>query len=204
MAEAHNVIPCTKCGRELPWNFRAGAVSDACPACGAELQVEVFPALFAQAPQIFRAEPVVAAGESACFFHAEKKAVVPCSHCGRFLCALCDLAVGDEHLCPPCLDASRKKRTVERWDNFRVLYDSLALYLAVLPPLLLIGIYFTPVTAPASVFLAIYGWKKPASLIPRTKWRAVVAIFFGLAQIIGFAILIFAIARGINHPRKHG
>lgn len=196
---AHNLIACTKCGMGLPWDFRAGGVSDACPACDTPLQVEVFPALFSQPAPVSRADAVIAGDEAACFFHPEKKAVVPCGQCGRFLCALCDLHLGGEHLCPSCLESARKKRAMESWETRRVLYDSIALYLAVLPPLLFITVYFTPITAPAAVFLAIFTWKKPSSVIPRTKARAVCAIVFGLLQIAGIAALIYAI---VHHLKK--
>src|SRR5260370_609573 len=116
---ANSVIPCTKCGVALPWNFHASGASGDCPACGAALQVEVFPALFSQPARFSRAEIAIAGSEAACFFHAEKKAVVPCSHCGRFLCALCDVELGNEHLCPPCLETARKKRAPEKWDTRR-------------------------------------------------------------------------------------
>ena len=44
-------------------------------------------------------ERILVEGEAACFYHAEKRATVACSACGRFLCALCDLDFSDHHFC---------------------------------------------------------------------------------------------------------
>ena len=39
-------------------------------------------------------------GEASCYFHAHKRAAVPCDGCGRFLCSLCDLNFfSDEGVC---------------------------------------------------------------------------------------------------------
>src|SRR4029453_12242931 len=60
-----------------------------CPACGTLLEVEVFPAFHRSLPAVAAAEAVLTDEEASCFFHPEKKAVVPCQACGRFLCLLC-------------------------------------------------------------------------------------------------------------------
>ena len=39
------------------------------------------------------------------------------------------------------------------------------------------------VTAPIAVFLAVYSWYQPASILPRTRIRSYLAIVFGLLQI---------------------
>ena len=59
-----------------------------CPACGVPLQVEVFPALFRRINPGSSGEAILVEGESSCFYHPQKKAVIPCQGCGRFLCAL--------------------------------------------------------------------------------------------------------------------
>ena len=54
-----------------------------------------------------------------------------------------------------------------------MLYDKIALALAVYPMLLF---YLTFFTAPMAIFVAIRYWKAPASILPRTRIRSVIAI----------------------------
>ena len=66
-------------------------------------------------------------GEASCFYHPAKKAVLPCESCGRFLCAVCDVEMNGQHLCPACLASGKKKGRLKQLENRRTLYDSLAL-----------------------------------------------------------------------------
>ena len=69
------------------------------------------------------------------------------------------------------------------------LFDSIALALAVLPALF---VYPAILTGPAVFYLAIRYWKRPSSIIPRSKWRFVVALLFASAELGMFALVIFA------------
>src|ERR1041384_5927116 len=80
-----------------------------CPFCQSLIQVEIFPALFKPIARGRAAEPDVIEGESSCFYHERKKAVTPCDICGRFLCALCDVEINNQHICPACLETGRKR-----------------------------------------------------------------------------------------------
>jgi hypothetical protein len=71
-----------------------------------------------------------------------------------------------------------------------VLYDSLALTLALVPLLLW---PFTLITAPAALFIAIRYWRAPGSVVQRTKVRLILAMFVALAQIVGWGIGFWAI-----------
>ena len=132
---------------------------------------------------------LVTEGEASCFYHPNKKAVLPCEACGRFLCALCDVELNGQHLCPACLASGQKKGKLSNLDNRRVLYDSLALTLALLP---LLVWPFTLITAPAALFIAIRYWRAPGSLVQRTKIRLILAMFFALAQMAGWGIGFWA------------
>lgn len=116
-------------------------------------------------------------GEASCFYHPSKAAAVVCDACGRFLCALCDLELGGRHYCPPCLEARRHLPVQSRLESRRILYDNVALALALLPVL---TCFFLPVTSPVAIAVAIWGWRKPSSLLPRTKFRFVLAILIAL------------------------
>ncbi len=44
---------------------------------------------------------------AACANHSRNAAVTSCSRCGLFICALCDMNVGEGSLCPNCFDRGR-------------------------------------------------------------------------------------------------
>jgi hypothetical protein len=164
-----------------------------CPACGVPLQIEVFPALFRQIPPGQSGEIILVEGESSCFYHPEKKAVRPCDGCGRFLCALCDCELKGQHFCPACLETGRTKGKIKNLENHRILYDNIALSLTLYPLLIF---YFTIVTAPMALFVAIRYWNAPRSIIRRTRIRYIAAIVLALMQISGWALFFFFLA---NH-----
>lgn len=162
-----------------------------CPACGLPLQTEVFPALFRKAGAGQSGQAIMVEGESSCFFHPQKKAVLPCDSCGRFLCALCDCPLHGQHFCPTCLEAGSTKGKIKSLENQRTLYDRIALTLAVLP---LLFFYATLITAPMTLYIAIRYWKAPGSILRRTRIRFVIAVVFALLQVSGWAILFIFLA----------
>lgn len=154
-----------------------------CPACGVPLQVQIFPALFRKTAGGQNAETLIIESEASCFYHPQKKAVRPCEGCGRFVCALCDCDLHGQHFCPACLEAGKTKGKIKNLNQQRTLYDSIALALAVFPMLIF---YFSIVTAPMALFIAIRYWKAPSSILRRSKIRFVIAIIIALAQIGGW------------------
>jgi len=162
-----------------------------CPACGVPLQMEVFPALFRSRSPGQSGETIMIEGESSCFYHPQKKAVRPCQGCGRFLCALCDCEFNGQHFCPACLEAGKAKGKIKNLENQRTLYDSIALSLAIYPLLIY---YFTLVTAPMALFVAIRYWNAPRSLVRRTRIRYVAAIVLASMQIAGWGLLFVFLA----------
>ena len=185
-----SVVTCTKCGDVLNESLFNQSAWSSCPSCSSQLRVEVFPTLFRGPAQVQAAQSVVTEGEAGCFYHPNKKAVLPCETCGRFLCALCDVELNGQHLCPACLASGRKKGTLADLDNRRVLYDSLALTLALLPILIW---PFTLITAPAALFIAIRYWKAPGSVVHRTRVRLILAMVLALAQMAGWGIGAWAL-----------
>jgi hypothetical protein len=167
-----------------------------CPGCGVPLQIEIFPALFRRIAAGRNAEAVMVEGESSCFYHPNKKAVLPCQGCGRFLCALCDCEFNGEHFCTTCLEAGKTKGRIKNLENRRTLYDSIALSLAIVPMLIF---YFTFITAPAVLFIAIRYWNAPRSVVHRTKIRYVFAVLIATAQIVGWAAAIYFLSTRKRH-----
>lgn len=72
-----------------------------------------------------------------------------------------------------------------------MLYDNMALYLAVIP---MMFIFPTILTAPAVLFITLRYWKAPASLIPRTKIRFITAFFLAGCQLLGWAVFFYSLA----------
>jgi hypothetical protein len=181
----NSLVTCTKCKAILPAEMLNLGGLFPCPSCSVPLQVNAFPALF-RPLQAVHAENVMMEGESSCFYHPQKKAAVPCDGCGRFLCGLCDVELNGQHLCTSCVETGRKKGKIKNLQNHRVLYDNVALSLALLPLLLF---YFTLVTAPMALYLAIRHWNTPSSIVPRRpKLRLTFAIIFASLQIIAWII----------------
>lgn len=147
------------------------------------LRGDVFPAFY-RAP----ASPVMGAavqvqGEAECFNHPGKQAVAACSACGRLLCSLCEIDIEGQTLCIHCLQSGREKQKITSLDNKRTLFDSLALNLAFWP---LLFIFPTLVTAPAAIYITLRYWKAPGSVLPRSRFRFVLAFVLALLQIAGW------------------
>lgn len=155
-----------------------------CPRCQARLSLAVFPALGEGLAQGTEAAPILNAGEAACFYHAAKRAAVPCDACGRFLCSLCDVELNGHHYCPPCLEAGGRKGTIRELERSRPRRDNLALALVVyplIPPLW----FIMPLTAPGAIITALWFWKAPPSLMDNSRARLVTALVLGVAELIG-------------------
>jgi hypothetical protein len=99
-----------------------------CPSCNAPLEAETlrggamqcsfcrtaFEATLFQ-PRERRHDAVQVVTETpdgvaaACANHARNAAVTSCSRCGLFICALCDMNVGEGSFCPACFDRARNE-----------------------------------------------------------------------------------------------
>ncbi len=187
----NSLIQCPKCQAWLLEGVFNQPELSPCPACGVPLQVEVFPALFRRINPGQGGETIMIEGESSCFYHPQKKAVLPCQGCGRFLCGLCDCELNGQHFCPACLEIGKAKGKIKSLENQRTLYDGIALSLAVYPLLIF---YLTPVTAPVALFVAFRYWNAPRSIVHRTKMRYVAAIILASMQIAGWAVLFITLA----------
>ena len=162
-----------------------------CPSCSEPLQIEVFPAMFRRVETGGSGELVMTGSEASCFYHPQKRAVLPCEACGRFLCALCDCEHNGRHLCPACLEAGRSKGKIKSLENVRTRYDNVALALALYPILIF---YFTIITAPMALYVAIRYWRAPMGLTQRSRVRFVVAILLAVLQLCGWTARVIGIA----------
>lgn len=189
------IIPCPGCTNDLPI---AGAHADweTCPYCQKRLQIRFWPL-----PRQNTNVATALSGQATCFFHPDKAFQACCQRCGRFVCALCDLQIGKEHVCPACFERGRSDQAAAigqaEWRYRDVLYDSIALTAG------WAWILFWPVfvvALPAAIYLHVKYRKAPRSyLVPRAGWRFWVA-YVGLAWLpilLVFSIVIpMIVARG--------
>jgi hypothetical protein len=166
-----------------------------CPYCQQRMQIRLWPiagrgkGTAAPLPE-----------QATCFFHPDKAFQACCQRCGRFVCALCDLQLGTEHVCPTCFERGRTVSGLNggkaEWRHRDVLYDSIALSLGwgwiLVWPLLVVAL-------PAAIVLHVKYRKVPRSyLIPRSGWRFWVAYagFAWLPLLIGSFIFIQRFSSG--------
>lgn len=158
-----------------------------CPYCRTESRLLVFPAYGSDSPTIESGELVKLSEDGSCFYHDDKKAEVTCHQCGRFLCALCDIEISEnKHICSSCVHSGISKKKDDSLEKERILYGDIAVSVAILP---MIIFYFTLITGPLAIFIAIKYWKKPGPMFSKWRWRESLAIFIGAAQIIGWCFM---------------
>jgi hypothetical protein len=183
---------CRKCGLILPAEVFNTPEPAACPGCRNTILGRVFPA-FLTGPREGHAGEVIGIDElSSCFFHPTRRAVVPCGECGRFLCALCDLEIEGRHLCPPCLEAGRKQASLAVFHTSHTRWDNIAMLLAIVPLVTVIGWYFSMFTSAAAVFISIWKWRSPKqSMIPYSQGRFIVALLISALTLAGWALVLY-------------
>lgn len=186
-------IDCPKCGHALNENVVESTSLAQCNTCGVQLRAEVFPAIDRQRETGIINETVITGSEAGCFYHPDKKALTHCAICGRFLCALCDLEINDQHLCAACLAIGQKRNTIVNLENHRILYDKIALFLSIVPFTFILW-FFSIITIPATIFVVIRYWKTPCSIMSASKLRFVLAFIFASIQIVGWGAFIYSVS----------
>ncbi len=189
MPSAPETLICSNCKAAIPaedWN-REHAF---CGACRAPVAALVFPAFFSKPGQASSGDPVTQEGEASCFYHPQKRAVVPCDQCGRFLCSLCQVEFLDQNWCPACIEVRRQKGQLSALDASRPLHDNIALVLSIFPVLM---IWPTLVTAPMTLYLTARYWRTPSSILGRTKIRFIIAGTLAILEIAAWVWLLLYI-----------
>lgn len=176
---------CPHCLQDIP----ADSEWQSCPYCQKQMQVRIWPAVRRNA-----SATNALSDQATCFFHPDKAFQACCQRCGRFVCALCDIQLGAEHVCPTCFERGRADSAGAdtsagkgEWRHRDVLYDSIASTAGwawiIIWPLFVLAL-------PSVIFLHVKYRKAPRSyLIPRSGWRFWVA-YVGLAWV---PLLIFGI-----------
>lgn len=167
------IMTCGQCNRTLPVERVNATDFWPCPGCGFPQQISVFPNLLRLNSPDPKSQPVVIEGETSCFYHPKKKAVVPCDSCGRFLCALCEVEFEGRHLCLSCLEAGQRKGDTNVFGREYLRYDRIAFVLALISvPMSFFSIFIFPVV----LFLTVRHWKTPLGVFRRRQWLFLVAV----------------------------
>lgn len=187
-----SALQCPRCGNPwVPEKITSGE-SFPCQGCGAITIASLFPALTRPLRMGASGEEILTDSEASCFHHPDKRAATVCDECGRFLCTLCDIQFHDRHLCVSCIETGKRQDTMAIARKRTVLYDELALGLAVLPVLL---VWPTIVTAPATLVIVLRHWRKPPGIMPRHRGKSVAAFIVALLEIAAWLALLFFVLK---------
>ncbi len=187
-------LRCDVCDAEISEDAVNRPEPTVCLRCGAPARVHVFRAMFEKTPAGAAPQAVLLDDESSCFYHPKKKAVLPCDHCGRFLCALCEIEMHGQHFCAGCVEQGTTDGQLKMFTPEYVHYDSISLSLAILPTFF---IWPTLFTAPAALYFAVRYWKRPLSILPRRRWRFLVAASLAGIQMTAWGFVMAGIVSGI-------
>lgn len=186
------MIACPSCRTLLSVQIANTGRLHECPECGTHIRADLFNAFHRPIEQGQVGKQVQARGQAECFYHPGKMANTLCSSCGRLLCALCEIPIDGRVLCTHCLQTGRDKQKFQSLGQSRVLYDSMALQLAAWPLVLFPLFIFTIITAPAVIYIVLRYWRRPGSILPRTKFRFVAAFILAVTQLVGWVAVTAA------------
>jgi len=174
-----SLIRCDRCGAPVEFGAWNTGVFTSCP-CGAKLYARAYPKLVTPLAAGHGGADRAGDEQSCCFHHPQKQAAVACEICGRFLCDLCDLAVGEAHVCGQCYWQAMRESNDPRFCPRRATYDQAALALACIP-----------VTAPLGVYYALRHWNSPASVLGVRRWLLTTAAIVGAVGTVFWGVIAY-------------
>jgi hypothetical protein len=190
-------LTCPHCSESLAIDLFVAGQPGQCPACHSLVEAYIFPEFHnntSARPGIYLAQE----HEAVCYFHARYRAMNPCDNCGRFLCEICAINLGSRQLCAECLSQLRKRRDETGLVHHAALFDNVALFLVTAPVVTLFFWFLTILSAPVSLFLSFYYWSRQWNLIPRSRFRFILAIPLSLLLIAFWVFLVYVI---VAHQR---
>jgi hypothetical protein len=183
-------LSCPHCSQPLPINLFVAGQPVQCPACHSRVEAYIFP----ECHKELSSRPTIHLAlehEAACYFHPQYRPITPCDHCGRFLCEICAISLGAQHLCVECFTKVRTQKDEVGLVRYAALYDNVALFLVTAPVITVIFWVFTIFTAPISLFLSFYYWSRQWNLVRRSRLRFVISILLSLLLIAGWTFIIY-------------
>jgi hypothetical protein len=186
---------CPHCSGPLPIDLFVAGRFGRCPACHSQVEAYIFPE-FHKAASARSEIHLAQEHEAVCYFHSRYRAKNPCDNCGRFLCEICAINVGNRDLCAECLGQLRKQRNETGLVHYAPLFDNVSLFLVTAPVITIFFWFLTIFSAPVSLFLSFYYWPRQWNLLPRSRVRFVLAILFSLILIGLWALVIYYLATG--------
>ena len=198
-------VPCARCDSPLPLWELASADAAVCTSCGSRNTVRVFPALFA-APSAPALPESALDGEAACFDHPvqTRRGGLPPVRPIRVPAVL--RGIRRQGLVPFLRRRRQGQSKAIRLEPSRMLYDSIALAVPLVS--LICSGRITLITGAGTLVFSAMTWRRPLSLVRRSRWRFVVAMLVALARDRGLALaprlLVAAVQDGEiwRHPGK--
>lgn len=175
-------LKCPGCQTELPVEPAfVGARAVTCRVCRESLELETFPAHWRAVPAGRAGDPVTGE-EAGCFVHPDRRAEAACECCGRFMCALCEVRVGEQRICVACLENGRRAGRLVQVERSRTLFSLIAIRVALLG--ILLG-PFAPLAGSSAIILAVVGLVRPGGITGRRYvGTAIGSIVLGLLLVV--------------------
>lgn len=183
-------LSCPKCRIALPEVAVPTPSTAGCSACGAVWQVFPLPSLFRPGPTARSGERILSDAEASCFQHAQKKATAHCQGCGRFLCALCEVELGREVICPACFELRKRRPEKTRLLDRKTRWDQVALSVS-LGAMLMYPFLF--IAVPVAFTIIFWQCRKPQSLVYKVGFNFFVATLVTIAATLELALIVYGV-----------
>lgn len=184
-----DAMTCPSCQSLLPAEAINTDYAIACPACEKTIAAWRFPRADYHEPPVMLGERITDDSEEAGgFYQPDRKAVAICDACGVFVSPLHAVAVGEQTICPRCIEREQNDPDSTHLLRERIRYDHLAILLSLgvlimMWPLLIIS-------APIALYLVVRHYRRPGSIVQRSKTGFIIAgIISGLCVLLALTIL---------------
>ncbi len=134
-------------------------------------------------------------GATQCFYSPSRAASHECAHCGVLMSEPWAARWGDKTVCLKCLEHLRVEAKESQFRHKIVLWDSIALQLALMPFTIILwwAVFFS---APAALCIAVGRWNAPRSMTSSGRKKMILAATLALLQIAGVIAVIVASSTG--------
>jgi hypothetical protein len=178
-------VKCCNCDFPLAAPMRSSSENVKCPICLQTNSIKLFQAALRPPEQGQNGETLTLDDDSSCFYHPSKKAVIACEHCGRFLCALCDIEMHGKRLCPTCVESGVTEGKLTELRSEVMFHDDIALSMAIFP---MVFIWPTIISSIVTMAYVLFHSRKSFQTpYPRRKWRYFLAFLIAALQASGWA-----------------